>query len=313
MPKVSVIIPVYNVESYLKECLDSVVNQDYKDYEVIIVDDGSIDNSLNIAKEYVSQLGSKLTIISKNNEGLSSARNLGISKASGEYIYFLDSDDYISPNTISLCVDIFIRNNVDIVFFNANAFIDNVNSSDFKDYNYDRNIKESVYDCNDLLTLFLSDKYIVSACCYMIKLSKFSHLKFPYGLLHEDNYYTTKLLCVENAKAYVSSEHLYQRRIRANSITTSNKTKKNIDGYMKVADLLLSENGNNKNVRIFCLRLYKLSIDLMREIDIKLSLVNKFKMATKSFKLGEPFKLSIKLFFPNLFLMLQSVKSKLKN
>ena len=88
MPKFSIIIPVYNVEKYLKKCLDSVFNQTYKDYEVIVVNDGTKDNSMDIVKDY------DVKVINQKNQGLSAARNAGVKKATGEYLIFLDSDDY---------------------------------------------------------------------------------------------------------------------------------------------------------------------------------------------------------------------------
>ena len=95
-PKVSVIVPVYNVEKYLKQCLDSIVNQTYKNLEIIIVNDGTKDNSMKIVEEYLQD--KRIKVINKENGGLSSARNRGIEEATGEYISFVDSDDYIDLN-----------------------------------------------------------------------------------------------------------------------------------------------------------------------------------------------------------------------
>ena len=103
-PKVSVIIPVYNVEKYLRQCLDSVVNQTLKDIEIICIDDGSTDNSLNILKEY-AQKDNRIKIISKKNGGLSSARNAGLKFATGEFVGFVDSDDYIERETYENAVE----------------------------------------------------------------------------------------------------------------------------------------------------------------------------------------------------------------
>ena len=95
MPKFSVIIPVYNTEKYLKKCLDSVFNQSFSDYEVIVVNDGSTDGSIDIINEYKVEL---INLEKKETIGPSYARNLGVSKAKGEYILFLDSDDYYEPD-----------------------------------------------------------------------------------------------------------------------------------------------------------------------------------------------------------------------
>ena len=113
MPKISVIIPVYNVEKYLKRCLDSIVNQSLKDIEIICINDGSTDRSLNILQEY-AQNDSRIKIINKENQGLSCARNDGTDISTGEYIGFVDSDDYIDLNFYEKLYEYAQNNNADI-------------------------------------------------------------------------------------------------------------------------------------------------------------------------------------------------------
>ena len=102
MPKISVIIPVYNVEKYLAECLTSVVNQTFKDIEIICVNDGSTDNSPKILKEF-AQKDSRIKIINQENQGLSAARNTGLDVATGEYVSFIDSDFTCSRYQVNSC------------------------------------------------------------------------------------------------------------------------------------------------------------------------------------------------------------------
>ena len=116
MKKVTIIIPVYNVEKYLDQCINSVINQTYKNIEVILVDDGSKDRSAQICDEWVKK-DNRINVIHKSNEGAGIARNVGISNASGEYVCFFDSDDYIAPNTIEKALDAVLKNNADIVLF----------------------------------------------------------------------------------------------------------------------------------------------------------------------------------------------------
>lgn len=104
MPKLSVIVPVYNVEKYLKECINSIINQTLKDIEIICVNDGSTDNSLKILEE-LSQLDNRIKIINKENGGLASARNAGMKVASGEYYTFIDSDDFIDTNAYETVIN----------------------------------------------------------------------------------------------------------------------------------------------------------------------------------------------------------------
>ena len=117
-PKISVILPVYNVEKYLSECLDSIVNQTLKEIEIICVNDGSTDNSFTILKEYASK-DNRIKIIDKENEGQGYARKLGLDNASGEYILFCDSDDYYAELTAFEELYNYIEKvKIDVVIFN---------------------------------------------------------------------------------------------------------------------------------------------------------------------------------------------------
>ena len=115
-PKISVIIPVYNVEDYLQKCIDSVINQTYKNIEVILVNDGSSDNSPQICDDY-AEMDKRILVIHKENGGISSARNTGIKKAQCEFILFVDSDDWIELNTCEVAIDLVKNNSVDVVLW----------------------------------------------------------------------------------------------------------------------------------------------------------------------------------------------------
>ena len=123
MTKVSVVIPVYNVERYLSKCLDSVINQTMEDIEIICVNDGSTDNSLKILKEYAEK-DNRIRIIDQKNKGLGAARNVGVSYSCSEYIMFLDSDDYLIENAVGLLYRNIIKNKTDIASMSAIAFAD---------------------------------------------------------------------------------------------------------------------------------------------------------------------------------------------
>lgn len=117
--KISVVVPVYNVEKFLKKCIDSILEQDFKEYELILINDGSTDSSFKIAKSYSD---SRIVLINKENEGLSATRNLGINIAKGEYILHIDSDDWIEPNYLSALYNTAIVEKADIVI--ADYYID---------------------------------------------------------------------------------------------------------------------------------------------------------------------------------------------
>ena len=132
-PVLSFIVPIYNVEKFLAKCLNSVIDNNWQqmNYEIIIVDDASPDQSLNIANEFVNQY-QNITIISQENKGLGGARNTGITKAKGDYLFFLDSDDFLKPNEIQELIKIATNNNLDLLEFGADRvdqhyrFIDQV-------------------------------------------------------------------------------------------------------------------------------------------------------------------------------------------
>ena len=115
MPKVSVIVPVYNVENYIDKCLESLVNQTLEDLEIIIVNDGSTDNSDSIIKKYIEKYPDKIVYLAKNNGGLSDARNFGLPYAKGDYVAFLDSDDYVENNIYKDMYELAIKENSDLV------------------------------------------------------------------------------------------------------------------------------------------------------------------------------------------------------
>ena len=120
-PKISIIIPMYNVEKYLRRCLDSVQNQTFTDWQAICVDDGSPDKSGSIAEEYAAR-DSRFVVIHKENGGLSDARNAGFPKATGEYIMYLDSDDFIHPQTMEIAYSLIKKNKSDILSFSYDRF-----------------------------------------------------------------------------------------------------------------------------------------------------------------------------------------------
>ena len=115
---VSIIIPVYNVEKYLSKCLDSVINQTYKNIEIICVNDGSTDNSINILETY-NQIDARIQIITQKNGGLATARNTGLKYAKGDFVYFLDSDDWVDINLIQTTLEAIILSDADICMFDA--------------------------------------------------------------------------------------------------------------------------------------------------------------------------------------------------
>ena len=130
---VSIIVPVYNTEKYLKKCLDSIINQTYSNIEIILIDDGSTDNSPKICDEYKSR-NNNIKVIHQTNSGVSTARNVGLDAAIGEYVGFIDSDDYIDNNMVEKIMKEIIYDNLDIAI--CNLYIENENNIEMKELNY---------------------------------------------------------------------------------------------------------------------------------------------------------------------------------
>lgn len=129
MSIISIIIPIYNTEVYLNECINSVLNQSYKEYELILIDDGSSDKSIEICNEYVKRNPNKIKFFHQENKGVTAARRLGVYYAKGDYICFVDSDDRISYNALEILMN-FVNDDVDIVISNTN-FDEIITGSDY--------------------------------------------------------------------------------------------------------------------------------------------------------------------------------------
>jgi glycosyltransferase involved in cell wall biosynthesis len=158
--KLSIIIPVYNVTNYVERCIRSLADQnlDPKDYEIIIINDGSTDNSLNIC-EKVSQDYQNINIFNQINTGLGGARNTGISEAKGEYIWFVDSDDFIAPNSLSEMVDTVIKNDTDVLAFDFNCTDVSGKKIDWIDFKFNFNQQE-ILTGPEFYSLNYNDSYI---------------------------------------------------------------------------------------------------------------------------------------------------------
>lgn len=223
-PKISVIIPVYNVQKYLEEALDSVINQSLKEIEIICVDDGSTDDSFQILEKYAN-VDDRIKVYQKVNGGLSSARNLGINKATGKYVYFIDSDDILESKALEICFDESEKNDLDMIMFSAEPFYDNRNIiSDIKMNCYKRYAEyNGIVSGKDFFIKAVSAAELKpSACLYIIRRDMLikNKLFFYEGIIHEDNLFTIQCLSLANRVKYINCD-FYKRRVRENSIMTS--------------------------------------------------------------------------------------------
>lgn len=236
--KVSVIIPVYKVEKYLKRCLESVVNQTYKNIEIILVNDGSPDKCGKICDAY-ARIDSRIKVIHKENGGLSSARNAALDIVSGEYIMFVDSDDWISEDSLEQLYE-YIDADYDIINFKF-SFVKE-NSKELVEMHND--IKDG-YEC-DLLTyidkLFLGELNFF-ICNKLYKKDLFNEVRFPDGRNYEDLATMYKLYF--NAKSIVITDYtLYNYWLGNLNSITSNSTIKNMTDYLLSAKEIYEVNKN---------------------------------------------------------------------
>lgn len=239
-PRISLIIPVYNVENYLEKCLDSVVFQTIPFYEVILIDDGSTDRSADVCRKYISQY-SNLALIAQENKGQSAARNVGIEHASGEYLMFLDSDDWLRRDCVQILSEILEKENVDAIYFDANA-ISELDNGEIPSNNYDRSQAEldgKLMSGREYFVQSYPKNYVVTVWAGIYKRSYMEQIKikFPEGICYEDNYFTFAFLSRAEKVLHVSKK-LYQRRFRADSTMTSTYSEGKFRDYMICVSLI---------------------------------------------------------------------------
>lgn len=231
MIKVSVIVPVYNSALYLDKCLDSLVNQTLKDIEIIVVNDGSTDNSQEIINKYIKK-DKRIVSIVKGNGGLGDARNYGIKKATGKYIGFVDSDDHVDLNMYEDLYKTAEKENSDIVECNFYWSYKNKLKEDKPKYNYDS--KEDIFNnirvmvCNKIFRKELVIK---------------NKIMFPQGVKYEDILFTYKILPHVNKISYIGKAYYYYIQ-RQNSLS-NNQNEKTKDIFVLLDEIKKYYKSNN--------------------------------------------------------------------
>ena len=222
---ISIIIPVYNVENYLKRCVDSVINQTYKNIEILLIDDGSTDNSPQMCDEFKKN-DNRILVVHKQNGGLSDARNVGIDICRGNYICFIDSDDFIPKNAIELLY-------VSLCDFNADISVGGM--VDFFDEQYKDNeivaaySRGKCYDTEEALQLIMYGFSVThSASAKLYKKSLFLSIRYPVGKICEDLATTYKVFSVANKIVIFDDVVYYYYRNNNESIMHKTYSKRNL-------------------------------------------------------------------------------------
>lgn len=236
--KISIIVPVYNVEKYLDQCITSIINQSMKELEIILVNDGSTDNSLQICNKYKA-LDERIMVLDKKNGGLSDARNYGLKYANAEFIGFVDSDDYIDSKFYERLYEGLQNDGVYV----AVSCIKRIN--DFEDILYtSQHQAEGIITNYEAMKSMLTAKGISNSVCnklFCIKL--FDEKPFPVGKLYEDEFVTYKIVD-KSPKVFISNSTSYYYRANKNGITRRTFTEKELDRIE--ASLIRLDYLNNK-------------------------------------------------------------------
>lgn len=218
MGLVSVIVPVYNVEPYLAQAIESLLHQDGCDLEIILVDDGSTDRSGEIARDYEKRF-QNIHYIYQDSAGVSAARNRGIALATGKYILFLDSDDFLNVNSLAPLIDKMDEEKLDLLLFSANKLLEDSGQSVPYGIDFDR-----FFDDGSEAYLYMRKNQQYYACVWYMLIRretlKNSGIHFYEGIIHEDHLFFFQYL-IQAKKVMCVSDRIYNYRIHKNSIMTS--------------------------------------------------------------------------------------------
>lgn len=246
-PKISILVPVYNVEKYIKECLDSIINQTYQNLEIILVNDGSTDNSGNICDEYARK-DTRIKVIHQKNQGLATVRNVSVAAATGDYIGFVDSDDFISPDMYKDLVTIAEDKNADIVMCNL-GYVDQ-DGNEIPNYRSAKPITERELTGTEFVTE-LSNNY---NSIYVVTVDKlyrrnlFEGIRYPDGKINEDEAVIHRIAHKCKKIVFTSNAYYFYRQ-QPTSIMNKGFSLKKLDGLNALLDRIdfLKENSYDNN------------------------------------------------------------------
>lgn len=270
MDKISVIIPVYNVEKYIHQCLDSVINQTYTNLEIILIDDGSTDKSGGVCEAYAKR-DKRIKVIHKQNEGVSQARNTGLDICTGDYIAFIDPDDFIQENTYEILMKHIKQSKVDIIVFNHSQFM--VKNNEFITKKFNIFTKEKEYKLETVEDRKVFDEMIVDKLhsadfCWnkLYKRTIWEQIRFPYKWVCEDSYVLMDIFLKAKSIQFIPDNLYYYRKDNSKSLTsTKGKMIKHAVVEIELMRAIYFESiyANSKNINKFLYRAYR---DVIRYI-----------------------------------------------
>ncbi|MGI2294936.1 glycosyltransferase family 2 protein [Paenibacillus sp. GXUN7292] len=237
-PFFSIVVPVYNVEKYLEDCFQSIIDQRFDDYEILFINDGSTDSSGELCDNVCRKVGNAITL-HKTNGGLSDARNVGITAARGEYIILLDSDDLLNSKALETLYELIVSNkNPDVVVNRIKFFSDDPKSSEECKYMFSEDLKE-LSIAETFQHLIKLDDYVPGAWTLVTKRSHIidNDLYFVKGLLHEDEQWTPRTILKASSLAFNNNCLYLYRQGRNGSITQIKNVKREMDKLWTVQSL----------------------------------------------------------------------------
>lgn len=236
LPKVSIIIPVYNTEAYLPEAIESIIHQTLREIEIIAIDDGSTDKSGFLLNDY-AQKDSRILVVHQFNQHQGAARNLGLLMASGKYVYFMDSDDILDLGALEVCYELCEAQQLEMVQFDAESFSEKGTKPLTINYNRQTAIaSDCIWNGIDFLQKQLESHTFTPSACLCFTLRSFlidNFSGFPAGIIHEDQQFSIETLLKVSRLMYIP-ESYFKRRVRNNSTMTTQFSMNNVDAYCTI-------------------------------------------------------------------------------
>ncbi len=301
--KVSIIIPVYNMEKYLDECLESVVNQTLKNIEIICINDGSTDKSLDILRKYEKKY-SNIMVINQENLGVGNARNVGLKLAKGEYIFFLDSDDYIEFDALERCYAEAKQHKLDVVLLDSKKLCeiktDEWKIYDFIELNRYYEFGNKIMSGEEAFNLMIEKKVDGWwTCCLHVFRNDFIKdidIKFNEEIMHEDIIYIAEVILKSKRVKHIGAM-LYNCRVRLNSRQYSSNIEKYADSHYICGEILKEKfckyefnySKTRVNLNKYIIYLYKRSIldcDKVLSLKKRVEICNNIDSNIKDIKLS---------------------------
>lgn len=278
-PLISVIVPVYNVEKYLKKCVDSITSQTYKNLEIFLVDDGSTDSSGQICNEFEKN-DARIKVIHKKNGGLSDARNAGLDRAKGQYYAFIDSDDYIQDNTIEIMLNAIKKNKSEIAVCNMIRFLEEGETVQF----YCPTDHEVLYQGNQRYKTLNQP----SVCNKLFEAKLFEGIRFPKGKYYEDTFVYHEVLYRANNIVLTGTDSYWYLSREDSIVGQPQYTERYFDfieAVYKRADFLLKHDVQ-PYAKEACLSLYDAIANAESNIEENTKTIEKFSIARKQYTLA---------------------------